>query len=147
MIFAVAVHSHGPRSFQSVWLSRLIPGISVIRFVLQWSSGTLGASSCHSCFLPLLERIAWDFCGVMLAVSSYHCLAARIGECLQAAVLQFTTASRKGLATYMFTSCRASVHHGSAQKGWRPTCLQAAVLELTMYHYARVGDLHASTGW
>ena len=59
----------------------------------------LGAYSCHSCFLPLLERIAWDFCGVTLAVSSYHCLAPRNGDLhervgnlhvCKAAVLQFT---------------------------------------------------------
>ena len=99
--------------------------------------------------------------------------------CLQAAVLQFTTATRKRvgnlhvcklqcfsslrhhakrLATYMFASCSASVHYGITQKGWRPTCLEAAVLQFTMYHCARVGDLHvcklaalhfmrASTGW
>jgi hypothetical protein len=81
--------------------------------------------------------------------------------CLQAAGLQFTTASceraenvgdlhvcklqcfsslrhhAKGLATYMFASCRAdSVHYGITRKGWRPTCLQAAGL-----HFMR-----ASTG-
>ena len=83
--------------------------------------------------------------------------------CLQAAGLQFTTASRervgdlqvcklqcfsslrhhaKGLATYMFASCSASVHYGITRKGWRPTCLQAAVLQFTTASRERVGDLH-----
>ena len=168
----------------------------------------LGAYSCHCCFLPLLERIAWEFCGGMwqfrpttaslqeletytngLATYMFASCSASVHygntqkgwqpTCLQAAVLQFTTASRKRvgnlhvcklqcfsslrhhakrLATYMFASCSASVHYGITQKGWRPTCLEAAVLQFTMYHCARVGDLHvcklaalhfmrASTGW
>ena len=129
----------------------------------------LGAYSCHSCFLRLLERIARDFCGVMLVASSYHCLAARIGDLhervgdLHVCKLQCFSSLRlwhhaKELVTYMFASCSASVHYGITQKGWRPTCLQAAELQFTMYHCARVGDLHvcklaalhfmrASTGW
>ena len=31
------MYSHGPRTFQSVWPSQLIPGSSVILFVLPWS--------------------------------------------------------------------------------------------------------------
>ena len=73
----------------------------------------LGAYSCHSCFLPLLERIAWEFCGGLLAVSSYHCVAARIGDLhervgnLHVCKLQCFSSLRhhaKGLATYMFAS-------------------------------------------
>ena len=65
----------------------------------------LGAYSCHSCFLPLLERIAWDFCGVMLAVSSYHCLAARIGDL------------HKRVGNLHVCKC-ASVHYGITRKSW-----------------------------
>ena len=178
--------SHGPRSFQLVWLSRLIPGSSIIRLVLQWSSGTLGVPSIHSCFLPLLGRIASSLTNCWAWLS--RCTSALLDElvtymfascsasvhygitrkgwrptCLQAAVLQFTTASRervgdlhvcklrcfsslrhhaKGLATYMFASCGASVHYGITRKGWRPTCLQAAVLQFTTASRERVGDLH-----
>ena len=87
----------------------------------------LGAYSCHSCFLPLLERIALDFCGVMLAVSSYHCLAVRIGDLhervgdLHVCKLQCCSSLRhhaKELATYMFASCSASVHYVSLRNGW-----------------------------
>ena len=112
-----------------MWLSRLIPGSSVIRFVLQWSSGMLGAYSCHCCFLPLLERIAWEFCGGMWQFRP------------TTASLQELETYTKGLATYMFASCSASVHYGITQNGWRPTCLQAAVLQFTTASRKRVGDL------
>ena len=165
------IYSHGPRSFQLVWLSRLIPGSSVIRLVLQWSSGTLGAPSFHRCFLPLLGRIASSLiiAGIGCLVVPLHCLKNWWPTCLQAAVLQFTTASRervghlhvcklrgfsslrhhakepKMLATYMFASCSASVHYGITRKGWPPTCLQAAGLQFTTASCERaenVGDLH-----
>ena len=129
-LLRISSFSHGPRSFQLVWLSRLIPGSSVIRFVLQWSSGMLGAYSCHCCFLPLLERIAWEFCGGMWQFRP------------TTASLQELETYTNGLATYMFASCSASVHYGNTQKGWQPTCLQAAVLQFTTASRKTVGDLH-----
>ena len=51
----------------------------------------------------------------------------------------------KGLATYMFARCRASVHYGIMRKGrtcWRPTCLQAGVLQFTTASCQWVVDLH-----
>ena len=94
-----------------------------------------------SLLLPSAARA--DCLGILrwhVAVSSYHCLAARIGDLhewvgnLHVCKLQCFSSLRqhaKGLATYMFASCSASVHYGITQKGWQPTCLQAAVLQFT----------------
>ena len=104
-----------------------------------------------SLLLPSAARA--DCLGILrwhVAVSSYHCLAARIGDLhewvgnLHVCKLQCFSSLRqhaKGLATYMFASCSASVHYGITQNGWRPTCLQAAVLQFTTASRKRVGDL------
>ena len=123
---------------------------------------------CLRCTSALLEElVTYMFASCSASV---HYGITRKGwppTCLQAAGLQFTTASceraenvgdlhvcklqcfsslrhhAKGLATYMFASCSASVHYGITRKGWRPTCLQAAgLIQFTTASHERVGDLH-----
>ena len=116
-----------------------------------------------------ITRKGWRPTCLHAAVLPVHYGITRKGwrpTCLHAAVLQFTTASRervgdlhvcklqcfsslrhhaKGLATYMFARCSPSVHYGITRKGWRPTCLHAAVLQFTTASCERaenVGDLH-----
>ena len=86
--------------------------------------------------------------------------------CLHAARLQFTTASCEraenvgdlhvckrgcfsslphhvnGLATYMFASCRASVHYSIMRKGWRPACSAGLQFTISCERAENVGDLH-----
>ena len=155
-----------------------------------WHAGCTPASIAVS--FRLLGRIASSLiiAGIGCLVVPLHCLKNWWPTCLQAAVLQFTTASRERVGhlhvcklrgfsslwhhakerkcwrTYMFASCSASVHYGLTRKGWpptcfarcgasvhyglmrksrkcwRPTCLQAAVLQFTTASRERVGHLH-----
>ena len=100
-------------------------------------------SRCTSALLEELVTYMFASCS-----ASVHYGITRKGwppTCLQAAGLQFTTASCEraenvGDLHVCKLQCFSSLRHHA--KGWRPTCLQAAVLQFTTASRERVGDLH-----